>query len=151
MNPLALFLLGGGAYALYKLQQTKKAGDEISISIGSLAVTKIQKAALNGWAEIYYDNFTSLPLNIHQPTGKVFLQDKTTEIGHVIPEDLSTDVPKYGRNSIPCTIHFTIPLSNILFAAPALLAGNKANVKIIVRVETVFNGIPYSTEKEYTI
>lgn len=151
MNPLAILLIGGGSVLLHKLLQTKKAGDELSISVGAIAITKVQNFALNGWAEIWYDNFTATELHIKQPEIKVFLEDSTTEIGHSVPSADVTTVPANGRNEKAATIHFTIPLSNIAFAIPVLLAGEKANRKIILKVSTVFNGIPYSTEKTYTI
>jgi hypothetical protein len=151
MNPFSLLLIGGGGTLLYKLLSLKKAGDELSISVGAIAITNIKNSALNGWAEIWYDNFTATELHIQQPTVKVFLEDETTEIGHAIPSGDITTVPANGRNEKPGTINFTIPLSNIVFAIPALMAGKKANRKIILRVETVFNGIPYHTDKTYTI
>lgn len=151
MNLFSILLLGGGAVALQKLLSVKKAGDELSISVGSVAVTNIKNAALNGWVEIWYDNFTGTELHIQQPTIKIFLEDNTTEIGHAIPSNIVTDVPPNGRNEKAATINFTIPLSNIVFAIPALMAGQKANRKIILHIETVFNGIPYQTDKTYTI
>ena len=151
MKPFSILLLGGGAVLLHKLMALKSAGDELSISVGSIAITKIKNAALNGWTEIWFDNFTETELHILQPTVKVFLTDSSTEIGHSVPSEEITVVPPRGRNTKACTIYFTIPLSNIAFAVPALLAGNKANRDIILHIETVFNGVPYTAEKKYTL
>ncbi len=147
----ALLLIGGGALALTKLLSLKKAGDELSIVFGEVAVTRIESGSLRLWAEVWYDNFTGTQLRLRQPSVKIFLTDTTTEIGHALPSDVTTDIPARGRNTEPQTIHMAIPLSNIVFAIPALMAGGKANRKILIQIKTTVNGVPYTNEKEYTI
>jgi len=151
MNLFPLLLIGGGATVLHNLLNLKKAGDELSISIGDVGVSKIENLTLQLWAEIWYDNFTATALHIQQPTVKIFLTDTSTEIGHAIPSATITDVPANGRNSEPATIPLAIPLSNIAFAVPALLQGKKANKEILIHIESVVNGFTYTSDKKYTI
>lgn len=151
MSLRAILLLGGGAIALHKLLSLNKAGNELSIVFGQTAVTRIESGTLRLWTEIWYDNFTNVELRLRQPSVKVFLNDTTTEIGHALPSEAITIIPPHGRNAIANTIHMAIPLANIAFAIPALLAGEKANRKILIQIKTTVNGIPYSSETEYTI
>jgi hypothetical protein len=148
---LPLILLVGGGYALSKLFALDNAGKELSISVGDVGVSKIENMALKLWAEVWYDNFTGTALHIQQPTVKIFLNDSTTEIGHAIPSTAITDVPAHGRNEKPATIQMLIPLSNIVFAIPALIAGEKANRKILIQIKCEVNGFTYKSEKVYTI
>lgn len=151
MKLLTTLLLGGGGVALYKLLSLKHAGDELSISTGQIAISKIENVALKMWAEVWYDNFTDVTLHIEQPSVKIFLNDTSTEIGHALPSTEITDVPPHGRNAKAQTIWMAIPLSNIPFAVAALLAGEKANREIIIQIKAQVNGIPYTTESKFTI
>lgn len=151
MKLFSILLVGGGAVVLSKLLALKNAGDELAVSVGDIGISKIQNGALNLWAELWYDNFTDTTLHIQQPTAKIFLNDTTTEIGHAIPSVIITDIPPNGRNTTAATIPLSIPLSNIAFAIPALLAGEKANRKILIQIKCQVNGFKYETEKTYTI
>lgn len=150
MNPLALLLIAGGATAYY-LYNLKKAGDELAVSIGNAGKGKMENGMLMLWAEIWYDNFTGVELHIMQPTVKVFLNDVSNEVGHVIPSNKVTVVPANGRNAEPCKVDFAIPLSNIVFAIPVLASGGVAGIKILVEVKATVNGIDYKTAKVYTL
>lgn len=151
MKLSTIIFVGGGAVLLNNLLALKKAGDELAVSVGDIGLSRIQNGALNLWAELWYDNFTDTILHIQQPTVKIFLNDTTTEIGHALPSQIITDVPANGRNTEPATIPLAIPLSNIAFAIPALLAGQKANRKILIQIKCRVNGFTYNSEKTYTI
>ena len=151
MSLRAILLLGGGAVVLHKLLALNKAGNELSIVVGQVAVTRIESGSLRLWAEVWYDNFTNTELRLQQPSVKVFLNDTSTEIGHALPSEETTVIPPNGRNAQAQTLQLAIPLSNIPFAIPALIAGNKAGRKILIQIKTQVNGFPYSYDKEYTI
>lgn len=154
MSLRSLLLWGAGAFAVSKAidaWKTNKAGEELAITIGNVGKSKMENGSLMLWAEVWFDNFTSKELHLQQPTVKIFLNDKTTEVGHVLPSNDVTDVPANGRNSKPCTLRMAVPLSNLPGVFAVLIAGGIANKQILIEVSTKANGYDYSDTKAYTI